>query len=795
MYQDVFSKSKWIWMDHCEDVNQYVEFRRVFDVSELPAAELLTHISVDSDYELWINGHLVGWNQFSNWPKERTFNSHKISADIQRDTENVIAVRAYYRGENFATYVKGKAGLIFSLVNENGIVLLSSDSSWKCRQSKTYKSGLVPKVTLQVGFTVEYNANEDDGWQSPGFDDSQWQNSIELSNSTDGYWQSLTPRPIKYLNLALPKPAGLIASGYIIRQQETEIVAKTMSSDAMISFPLHDSLSFEGQVTASKICSFPSENNDFVIIENLPKNKGIYLIYDLGCEEAGLLEIDIDAPKDTIVDIAHGEHLDDLRVRAEVGGRNYADRYICKSGRQKWLFPYRRLGCRYIEVHIPKVKDIIKIYQITIRPTTYPFQKSGEFDCSDSKLNDIWKLSARTLELCAHEHYEDCPWREQALYTCDSRMQALFGYYAFGEYDFPSASFDLLGGGMRDDDLIEITAPGRVPVNIPGFSLHWIMELWELYLYSGQADLVDKQVNRIYRILDGALSRLTSEGVVTNSLNPEHWYFYEWTEGLEADLFRALQGKPPEASLDAAYNLLLIGALRAASELGKYLDDVKLSGYIGTANKIAKSFHSVFWDDKKQLYASFIRKGGKLNYAQLTQSLAIVEEVCPDKNIVSHLCKKIMKDETLVKAELSSLLFVYEALLKGDRNYLEFILDDVRDKFGTMLNKGATSLWETVDGAEAFSRAGSLCHAWSSIFNYIAGAYILGIKPIEPGFKKINFEPAVGYLPYFKGNVSTPHGLVKVDVRQLAVKLEKPQQLLLNFVQHGLKESLELKDN
>ena len=42
-----------------------------------------------------------------------------------------------------------------------------------------------------------------------------------------------------------------------------------------------------------------------------------------------------------------------------------------------------------------------------------------------------------------HEHYEDTPWREQAFYVADSRNQALCGYYAFGEYRFPAACFEL----------------------------------------------------------------------------------------------------------------------------------------------------------------------------------------------------------------------------------------------------------------------------------------------------------------------------------------------------------------
>ena len=761
MYRKLFKNSQWIWLNnHIEKVNQYAEFRHEFEFNEL-SNNIIAVISVDSDYELWVNGNFVGFNQYPNWPQDKTYNCHDVSNFVKKGI-NCIAVRVYYRGENFAVYCKGKAGLIFSLFNDNNKIIVVSDSSWKCRQSTSYKSGIVPKITVQLGFTVEYDARKEDDWKIAGFDDSLWKNATDLSGATDGYWKSLKPRPVEYLHLGDIKPADLIASGYIIRQKESETFAKTMMADALISVPLHKSLDCIGQATASQIRYFPNTDGECVLIEDVPQGKGIFLVYDLGCQEAGLLEIDIEAHEGTIVDIAHGEHLDDLRVRAEVGGRNFADRYICRSGRQKWLMPYRRLGCRYLQVHIPKIDGDIKIHYISLKPVSYPFEEKGDFQCSDNLLNEIWKISKRTLQLCAHEHYEDCPWREQALYGCDSRMQALFGYYVFGEYKFPAVSFDLLGGGMRADDFLELTAPAKVPVNIPGFSLHWIMELWELFLYSGQKELVSSQTDRICKILDRAVSRITPENIVVNSTNPDHWHFYEWTEGLEGNLFDALENKPQEEYYDAMYNLLLIGALRAAANLGKYLDDSKLSNYSKVADKIAGVFHYFFWNDEKQFYASFIRNGIKSNYAQLTQCLAIIENVCPD-DIIKDLCKKIIEDNTLVKAELSSLLFIYEALLKTDINYLTFVSSDIRNKFGNMLRKGATSLWETVDGAEAFSRAGSLCHGWSSIFNYIAGAYILGVKPIEPGFKKFTSAPANNLVACAKGIVPAPCGNIHIN--------------------------------
>ncbi len=76
-----------------------------------------------------------------------------------------------------------------------------------------------------------------------------------------------------------------------------------------------------------------------------------------------------------------------------------------------------------------------------------------------------------------HEHYEDCPWREQALYANDSRNQALTGYYAFGEYDFPAVSFELLGRSAGDDGYMTLCAPMDSPFTIPSFTMVWFLAL------------------------------------------------------------------------------------------------------------------------------------------------------------------------------------------------------------------------------------------------------------------------------------------------------------------------------
>lgn len=60
--------------------------------------------------------------------------------------------------------------------------------------------------------------------------------------------------------------------------------------------------------------------------------------------------------------------------------------------------------------------------------------------------------------------------------------------------------------------------------------------------------------------------------------------------------------------------------------------------------------------------------------------------------------------------------FKYDALLKCDKaKYQSSVLEEIRQDYEKMLAAGATSVWETTDGASEFDIAGSLCHGWSAI--------------------------------------------------------------------------------
>ena len=68
-----------------------------------------------------------------------------------------------------------------------------------------------------------------------------------------------------------------------------------------------------------------------------------------------------------------------------------------------------------------------------------------------------------------------------------------------------------------------------------------------------------------------------------------------------------------------------------------------------------------------------------------------------------------------------------------DPAYAEKVFDEIAERWGRMLYANATTFWEVDEGAEAFDRAGSLCHGWSAIPYYLYGAYGAGIKATDCG--------------------------------------------------------------
>jgi alpha-L-rhamnosidase len=106
-------------------------------------------------------------------------------------------------------------------------------------------------------------------------------------------------------------------------------------------------------------------------------------------------------------------------------------------------------------------------------------------------------------------------------------------------------------------------------------------------------------------------------------------------------------------------------------------------------------------------------------------------------------------------------------------------LEFVRWYWGGMLAEGATSTWEGYDPRwpkEQFHRFlqadngrgyfVSLAHGWSAGVTTWLTQAILGVRPLEPGMRRVSIHPELADLTWVRGKVPTPRGPIEVSVRR-----------------------------
>ena len=415
------------------------------------------------------------------------------------------------------------------------------------------------------------------------------------------------------------------------------------------------------------------------------------LLVDLCREVAGYPVLDFESPCEQELIITYGEHLETGEVSRFIDGRDFSFEFKAKKGRNTWFVPLRRLAGRYMEVHF---KEAVSPIYIGLEEVNYPVTKiERKFD--DPLLQRIYDVSVNTLRLCMHEHYEDCPWREQALYALDSRNQILFGYSAFEETEFPRSNLALINHGLRPDGLLSICFPAGKDHPIPFFSIAYILEVSECVKFTGDRTLLEETKETIATIINTFESKIDEVGLIPSFPYP-FWNFYEWSEGNAGKLSRKATD-PYVKDYDLILNAFYVYVLNIYNEIAGTSYDVE---------SVRKAIHDNLYDASKGDYK--ISALGEL-HGQLGNSLAVLAGLGDDA-----LVEKIAECKDFTPATLSMKPFVYDALLTRGDEYKQFIIEDIKRVYKKMLDYGATSFWETELGWEDFHFAGSLCHGWSA---------------------------------------------------------------------------------
>lgn len=396
---------------------------------------------------------------------------------------------------------------------------------------------------------------------------------------------------------------------------------------------------------------------------------------------------------------------------------------------------------RYVEVEespFPITPDTL--HQIAI---TYPFDDhASAFVSSDRTLDRVYAFCKYSIKATTFAGVYVDGDRERIPYEADAYINQLCHYGVDREFTLARYSHEHL--------MAHPTWPTE-------WKQHSIMMAWADWMYTGNTQSLvrcyeqlkkEKLLLFCARKEDGLLVTSSDK----NSGKPGIRDIVDWPAG-ERDGF---DFKPVNAVVNAFYCLNLRQMADMAGALGKTQDAAAFSKL---AEYVSRAFNQVFYDMKKGFY---VDGEGSTHSSLHANMLPLAFGLVPEserERVADFITSRGMACSVYGAQYLLEALFeagreahALAALTsRGDRSWLN------------MMREGSTISLEA--WGQKYKSNLDWNHAWGAAPANIIPRYVLGVRPLTPGFGKVLIRPQSGTLEV-QGVVPTIRGPVTVGVRQ-----------------------------
>ena len=759
-------KTNWIWTQLWtgEDKESpcLVLFRKELDIESEPVKASI-NISADTRYKLYINEMLVEVGPSKGDLQIWYFDSIDVSSYLKVGV-NVVAVEVLrYPQElagvgNHSTFRTRTPGLYLvgtATDIEGREYEFSTDETWKCKKEIGFKIVGESKWFSPLYIYEETTGNSDTfGWKKENYNDDTFENAREYS------WLARSTSPGNLIERTIP---------FMYREK------RKFSRTIDIKKSVYD---------IDKWDSFIQCGTKIVV----PPNSEEIIEFDAGEEMTGYLKLVMSKGKGARIELLQAEAYVQDEISDFTNEPVKRDRLDFKNGHlngftdiyhigglgsdetPELYTPYWWRTFRFVQLKVVTSEEELQLKTFDYEETGYPLDVKTNVITSDNSQKDIWDISERSLRRCMHETYEDCPFYEQLQYAMDSRQQILYTYAVSADDRLARKCMDDFKRAQRYDGLINCCYPSYLPNIIPGFSIYYILMIYDHMMYFGDEELVVYHMPTIDGILNFFDRNITKEGYVDKVGvaigKGAFWSFVDWAPEWQSTGGMPLAGNKGPITMES---LLYILGLQYASRLALYLGKKEQSKeYLNRAKKVQQAILKYCVGEN-----GMIQDGPGVNYfSQHCQVFAILTDTIDYDIGRKNLLETIRNKDKYAQSTVAMCFYLFRALEKAE---LYEYTNEYWDIWRRMIKNNCTTCVE----AEAFAR--SECHAWGALALYELPSVVLGVRPAKPGYEKVEIKPVMGYLEYASGSVKTPRGMISVKWKKengdIVLEYEVPENM------------------
>ncbi len=358
---------------------------------------------------------------------------------------------------------------------------LSDGSEFSFEADETFKTAPSPILFDDMRCGVHYDArNEIDGWNLPGFDDSDWKNA-EFADKPRGDFRLCTVEPIT---------CQYECEGKLLRK--TTLAPYTAAMDYMqAKCPVYKPVNNEGY------------------------------LYDFGINAAGTARIKVNGRPGQLLELQFLEYVTLEGVPSCTNLQFFPDGYVqrvvytCKGGEETFVVPFTYFGCQYC-MAMGLDDDQVQDFEVTYLVCNSDLKERGSFECSDEVANKLQSM-VRVSDLANFYYFPtDCPQREKNGWTGDAALSAEQFTLNFAVENSLSEWMRSIVKSQKENGEIS----GVVPTTTWGYDNGpaWDIVMFNIpyytYIYRGETDMIKEHSAALLQYLHWISTRRDERGLV-----------------------------------------------------------------------------------------------------------------------------------------------------------------------------------------------------------------------------------------------------------------------------------------